>query len=287
MSNRLRRVVVAAVLCLAVAAAFPGRAAARGYDDIVAAGEIVIAVYRDFPPFSSRREGGELAGVDVDLGKAMAERMKLKPVFMELTAGESVDDDLRNAVWKGHYLEHRVADVMLHVPADRQFALRNANVVIFAPYFRERVVVARDPERVNSRDDVDIFAQEKVGVELASLADAYLSGRLAGRGAGGNVVHFPTIAKAAEALTRGEVAAVMGTESELAAALGERGRDFPMGPLSTPGLSKPWWDLGLAVKDSNRQLGYAIEDVMGQLRRDGIVAAIFHRHGLPYLVAED
>ena len=282
MSSRLFHIVVAAAVGLALA----GPAVVRGYDDIVAAGEIVVAVYRDFPPFSDR-VGGELAGVDVDLGKAIAERLKLKPVFMELTAAETVDDDLRNAVWKGHYLERRVADVMLHVPVDRQFAQRNTNVVLAAPYFRERVVVARNPERVNSRDDVDVFAQEKVGVELASLADVYLTGRLAGRGASGNVVHFPTLAKAAEALTKGTVAAVMGTESELAAALGGHGRDFPMGPMPSPGLSKPWWELGLAVKDGNRQLGYALDDVMTRLRSDGTVAAIFHRHGLPYLPPED
>lgn len=282
MSNRLVLIAVAAALWLGLA----GGAAARGFDDITAAGELVIAVYRDFAPFSSR-ESGELAGIDIDLGAAIAARLGLKPVFMELTAGESVDDDLRNAVWKGHYLEHRVADVMLHVPTDRLFARRQTEAVLLAPYYRERVAVARNPERVNSRDDVDVFTEEKVGVELASLADAYLSGRMAQRGRAANVVHFPTLAKAVDALVHGDVAAVMGSESEIAARLGAHGHDFPLGPMACPGLSQTGWDLGLAVKDSNRQLGYALDDVIGQLRADGTIAGIFHRHGLGYLPPED
>jgi len=276
MSNRAAMVLAVLLASLAWA----GGAVARSFDEIMDKGELSVAVYSGFPPFSSRRDG-ELAGVDIDLAKAVAERMKLRPAFMELTAGETVDDDLRNAVWKGHYLDHRTADVMIHVPTDRVFALRNPNVVIFAPYFRERVVVARDPERILAKDDISIFEHERVGVELATLPDAYLTAQLRSSGVA-NVVHFPTIGRAVEALVKGEVAAVMGTESELAAALGDQSARFPLGPMAAPGLSKPWWELGLAVKDSNHQLANAIEDVMAGLKADGTVAAIFRRHGLPY-----
>lgn len=261
---------------------FPSGMAAQAatFDDITEKGVMSVAIYRDFPPFSTRRDG-ELVGIDVDLAKAIGQRMKLAVEFMELTAGETADDDLRNGVWKGHYLERRVADVMLHIPTDRPFALRNTQVVIFGPYFRERVVVARNPDRVVASDSIAIFAEEKVGVELDSLPDLYLTGAEGGR-LGKNVIHYPTIAKAAEALVKGEVAAVMANQSELAAALGNHASAFPMAPMDMPGIVKPSWELGLAVKESNRQLAYAIDDVLTALRKDGTVAAIFQRHRIPY-----
>jgi ABC-type amino acid transport substrate-binding protein len=158
----LRRLALSLFLLLVAPPFAPnGARAAATLDDIMARGELVVAVYRDFPPFSFHT-GGEVAGVDVDLARALAKRLGLKAAIMEVTAGETVDDDLRNAVWKGHYLDHKTADVMVHVPTDRVFMLRNTNAVIFAPYFRERVVVARNPEKVIKSDDISIFEQEKV-----------------------------------------------------------------------------------------------------------------------------
>ncbi|KIL99488.1 amino acid ABC transporter periplasmic substrate-binding protein [Paramagnetospirillum magnetotacticum MS-1] len=261
-----------------------GGASAASLDDIQAKGELTVAVYRDFPPFSSR-QGGKLVGIDIDLAKALAKRLKLKAGFMELTAGESVDDDLRNAVWKGHYLERRVADVMMHVPNDRVFALRNNNAVIFAPYFRERVAVARNPDKVTARDDVTVFERERVGVELATLADVYLTNQLGHRFVA-NVVHFPNLGAAAQALAKGEVAAVMGNQAELTSALSAHGKRFPIGPMTAPGLTQSTWELGLAVKDSNRQLSHPLDDAITRMRADGTIAAIFKRYGLTYLPPE-
>ena len=47
---------------------------ARPLDDIVEDGTIIIAVYRDFPPFSYHRDG-LLVGTDVDLGRVIAKRL--------------------------------------------------------------------------------------------------------------------------------------------------------------------------------------------------------------------
>lgn len=279
---RSDRRLVAGTLALVL---WTGAGVAATLDDIVERGELIIAVYRDFPPFSEERDG-RFHGVDVEIGAALAERLTLKPRFFALTAGETVDDDLRNAVWKGHYLDRRVADVMLHVPTERAFALRQTEAVLFAPYFRERIVVARNPDKVASRDTVAIFAEEKVGVELDSLADLYLTAALGGS-LRANVVHYPSHAKAVDALLAGEVAAVMGAEGEIAAQLAARGTDRPLAPMEAPGLGKASWELGLAVKDSNRDLAYALGDAIASLREDGTVEAIFRRHRLPYHPPEE
>ncbi len=68
---------------------------------------------------------------------------------MELAPDETVEDDLRNAVWKGSYFGSGVADVMMHVPVDRQFAMRNNNVVIFGAYQRETFALGLDPRQID------------------------------------------------------------------------------------------------------------------------------------------
>lgn len=272
-------------IVLALLVSWAGSSSAIGLDAVMEKGELLVAVYRDFPPFSYRRDG-VLAGVDVDLGAALAERLGVRARFFELTAGETVDDDLRNAVWKGHYLDRRVADVMLHVPTERAYALRQTEAVIFAPYYRERIVVARDPERVGGRDSIEVFTQEKVGVELDSLPDFYLTAALGGS-VRANVVHYPTVAGAVDGLIAGEVAAIMATCSEIAARLAERGSDLPVGTMDTPGLSRPGWELGLAVRQDGRDLAWALGDIIAEMRRNGTIAAIFQRHRLPYQAPEE
>ena len=160
------RAVAAAVVLTAATAV---SAAAVPLDDVVARGVVRIAVYRDFPPFSYR-EDGVLKGADVDLGKAIGEKLGLRVDFMELTADETMDDDLRNAVWKGPILGGGVADIMMHVPVNRTFAQRNDLVVIFGAYQRETYAVARDPARVSETAGFPVFQTEKVGVEHGALA---------------------------------------------------------------------------------------------------------------------
>ena len=261
-------------------ALLPFQAQARPYDDVIASGTLRVAVYRDFPPFASGPDNA-LSGIDVDLGAAIARRLGVAVSYMNLTAGETEDDDLRNAVWKGHYLGGGVADLMLHVPVDRILAERNDNVVIFAPYFEERVVVLSDPAQTSGDDLVSAFADHKVGVDLNSLADLYL-GSAFGGSLRANVVHFHSVADAVAALRRVEVAGVVGTKGEIEGALhGDRG-DYRLGPMPMPGLLRTSWPVGMAVKVNAHDLANAIEPIMAAMARDGSLRAIFAAHGLSY-----
>ena len=124
------------LLCLPLA-----QAQVRPYDDIVASGVLKVAVYENFPPYSFQQDG-QARGVDVDLANALAEALGLKAELIWVIPGEKLDDDLRNYIWKGHYLRPKLlADVMLRVPYDRDYTARrndvgelvNEQVVIFAP----------------------------------------------------------------------------------------------------------------------------------------------------------
>ncbi|MFD2782907.1 hypothetical protein ACFS32_19705 [Novosphingobium pokkalii] len=76
-----------------------------------------VAIYQDNAPWSWE-EGGQIKGIDADLGRALAAALGVKADLAIFPAGESVEDDLRNAVWRGGLLGFQAADVMLHVPFD-------------------------------------------------------------------------------------------------------------------------------------------------------------------------
>src|SRR5689334_20651054 len=175
-----------AVLGLVAALAAAAPAAARPLDDVRAAGTVRVAVYSDNAPWSSGgMDGSAPAGIDVDLARAIAGRLGVRIDFLALPAGEAVEDDLRNAIWKGHYLGYGTADVMMHVPVDPAFARRNDNVVIFGPYQRDGFALALDGRRIDpaaaaAPDGLAALAGRRVGVELATLPDYVLMGFRAG-----------------------------------------------------------------------------------------------------------
>lgn len=256
-------------------------ALALSYDEIQDKGEIAIAVYRDFPPFSYRKEG-KLVGIDIDIARHIAQQLDVRLNLIEQTADENVDDDLRNAIWKGHYLGGAVADIMLHVPYDRELALRNNLVVLFGPYLKEEIVAARNIDKLGRDATLALFRYQKIAVELDSLADLYLSGAFGGS-IRPNLLHFKTTEEAGQAALRGETAGLMGPRSQVQYSLLPGLERFDLGRVPTPGLAKTDWLIGVAVKHSYRQLGYAVEDIIASMVRDGDMAAIFQRHRIDYV----
>ncbi len=254
------------------------------YDEIIERGTLEIAVYKNFPPFSSR-EAGKLVGVDIDLGRAIAQKLGVEAVFRELPPGETVNDDLRHAIWKGHYLGMPINDLMLHVPSQREFARRNEMVVIFGSYFQERLVIARNTIKTGETPTLAVFRYEKIGVEIDSLPSFFLTG-FGGGTLRQNVVHFNTVAQAVEAMLREEVAAVFAPRSQIEAALDNPPEKYRVERVLAPGLAQDRWNLGVAVSIQNRQLGYAIDDILTSMSSNGEIEALFERHGLSYSAPE-
>ena len=253
-------------------------------DAIHKRGRLKVAVYNNFPPYSDAGKG-----IDVELGQALAAKLGLQAEIIGFMAGEDMGDDLRNMVWKGHYLGTQPADVMMHVPVDPYLAKANDKVRIFGAYHREALALARRPERVRQAPSgsaavaLEVFTREKIGVETASLADSFLLGVLNGR-LRDNVVHFKTVGEAAQALAAGQVAAVLATRAELEAALKGQ-RELPVEPVSFPELKVDSWPLGMAVKVEEQALADAIAAALAELKRDGSLAEIFRRHGISHLPA--
>lgn len=274
-----RRAFLAGLGGLMLAGALPARAAPEL--ELQQPGRLRIAVYTDFPPYSDKGHG-----IDVAIGEALAKRLGLAAEVFAVKADDNMSDDLRNMVWKGHYLGLQPGDVMLHVPADNYLAKQNPQVRIFAPYHVETVAVLRNPARVppvtgSAAKALEAFTREKIGVETGSLSDSFLLSVLNGR-IRENVVHFHSVAEAVAALKRDEIAAVMATRAEIEAARGDL-TNYPLEPVVMPELRISSWPLGLAVKADHPNLANALQTAMHDLRQDGTLAEIFNRHGISYM----
>ena len=274
MKNKSLRALLLAA-CLAAAGI---ASSAADVPDTQTPGRLRVAVYADFPPYSAKGKG-----IDIEIGKELARRMGMEPEVIEYTADEDMSDDLRNMVWKGHYLGTRPADVMLHVPVDKHLAENNDQVRIFAPYHVESLAVARDPKRIppvtgSAARALEAFTREKIGVETASLADDFLMSVMNGR-LRENVMHFTTVAQAVQAMKQGQIGAVMAARTEVESAVGT-GTAYEISAVTMPELRIKGWALGLAVKAGNDPLAEALGKAMQEIDRDGTLAKIFTDNGV-------
>ena len=255
------------------------QALADELEAIRAKGEIRVALYNDFPPYSSSGKG-----IDVELAKAIAARLGVRADLVWFNADENMDDDLRNMIWKGHYLGGRTAQLMMHVPVDPVLAENNDKVRIFAPYHREQLAFARNTLRIPNlagMAGLEAFTREKVGVETATLADDFLMGAFGGR-IRDNVVHFRTLDEAAAALKSGRVAAVMAPYGELQGTVGGSVPNISVQPFRPTGLAVSSWNVGVAVKRDNPELAEAVAEALRALQAEGAVQRIFEVQGITH-----
>ena len=271
------------------------QAEARKYDDIIDSGFITIAVYSEFPPYSYR-ENGIPKGIDVEIGKLIAESMGLRPHWFWVVADETLDDDLRNSIWKGHYLGGGVADFMMRVPYDKEFEhktdgygqLQNEFIVLTGPYQQESWALARNTKKLAKLPNLAPLQYEKIGVELDSAPDFFLSTVFGGRLIN-SIKHYSNISLATDALLDKRISAVAGMKGQLEWNIGENSEKASQGNfvVSDEGIGQ-WprrkWDIGLAIKHTYRQLGYALEEEIDKLVKGGKMEAIFKRYHMQYTI---
>lgn len=259
-------------------------------EEILAKGRIKVAVYEDFRPFSYLH-GGKLVGIDVDIAQRIADKLGLRLELMAVQADENVDADLRNHIWRGPRIGARsegsiavdaVANLMLHIPYNKELDIRNELAVLFSPYFEDQVTIARDPEQFDS-GEFSLFDLEgkEIGVELDTLSDFYLSSTWGGKLRPG-LERFRRPDDGMTALMAGEIAAFMGPVSQIEGALGKHREDFDFNPTPLPGLAIDSWTIGAAVRENARDLRWEAGDIIDAMVRNGEMASIFSQYGVVY-----
>ncbi|WP_299044823.1 transporter substrate-binding domain-containing protein [uncultured Tateyamaria sp.] len=251
-------------------------------DEIQDQGHMLFAVYEDYPPYSWE-EGGEPMGVDVEIARIIADDLGVEARFNFVAAGENLDADLRNNIWRGALIGGRIANVMMRIPYDSAFKCRVEQVVFTGQYAGESIAIAYDKATYPDEKPVPAYFRfDTVGVENDSISDFYLSGFVGGQ-LQPNIRRFPTTAAAMEALNAGEVKAVMGSLGELEYGLSEKSA-VHQPPLA--GFAVSSWTLGVAVNFRYRPLSYSVDDAINFALQDGRIPAIFEAYGLTHQVPE-
>ncbi|MGB1033484.1 MAG: transporter substrate-binding domain-containing protein, partial [Primorskyibacter sp.] len=184
-------------------------------------GHMLFAVYEDYPPYSWQ-EAGVPRGVDIDIARIIAQDLGVEARFNFVSAGENLDADLRNNIWKGALIGGRIANVMMRVPYDSAFKCRVEQVVFTGQYAQESIAIAYDTA-IYEDDDKPVpayFRYDTVAVENDSISDFYLSS-FAGGQVSGKVQRFPDMTEAMAALNAGQTNAAMGPLGQLEYGLSE------------------------------------------------------------------
>lgn len=262
---------------------------ARSYDDIIKSNEIIVAVYNDFAPFSYQ-ENGQAKGLDIEIAKHIAQQLGVSLTFRWMTADETVEDDLRNNLWKGHYLKRSVADLMLRVPYDKAYTeLRDdigervhAQVHMFAPYHTESWKIAFNNKKIDHVSTMAVFQYHDIGVEIDSIPQFYLMSVFNGR-MRNKTKQFASLPLAISALQAQKVDAVMGLRTQVSFYQHQLASpQFQLAANAFPMIGKQQWDIGMAVKNDYRQLGYVIADIVEAMIKQGLMQNIFAKYSAIY-----
>lgn len=234
-------------------------------------GFVSIAVYQDMPPFNV---GG--SGIDVDIAKGIAKGLGVSLTLTPFTAGENMEDDLRAMVWRGHYLGFGPADVLMHVPVDAPLMQASPRVSIFGAYYRERLAIARNLQKVPTMGSLADFKGHRIAVPGQSLAGWLLIGSDSGAWRDQLDTKQVDGTHAAKALLSGQVAGAAGHASELESVLAGDAR-FAIEPLPLPRM-RDGWPIGCAVRRESSDLAQAVRQVVEQMNDSGTMRAIFASH---------
>ncbi|MFT7776443.1 substrate-binding periplasmic protein [Roseateles sp.] len=255
-----------------VATAWGTQAGATTLAQVRERGRLIVGLYEDMPPFNVKGKG-----IDVELGQALAEAIGVKFSPLPFNADENMADDLRNMVWKGHYLGYGPADVLMHVPVDRPLIDATPQARIFGPYYRERVMLARRVDDLPVLDNLSQLGARKVAVPGQTLAGWLMIGADGGAYREQLLTQWKDGCEAARALQRGEVAAAAGLASELEAVLAGDAA-YRIEPLPSPRAPREGWAAGMAVKRDATGLAEALQEALNGLTQSGRVGEIFAKY---------
>ncbi|KQS83272.1 amino acid ABC transporter substrate-binding protein [Rhizobium sp. Leaf453] len=256
----------------------------RDFDRIIAEGWIEFAVYADYAPWSYE-EKGRTVGVDIEIGRLIAKALGVEAKFRLVGAGENLEADLLNYVWKGAAIGGRVSDVMLHVPYDSALVCRIEQVTFTGQYATENIAIAyRAAEYEEKGPTPPFFRFDPVAVENDSIADFYLTSLI---GPVDKIHRYSSAAAAMEGLADGETKAAMGPRAELEAGVVRHpDQGLKVHSPSLVGFARGSWTVGVGVNFQHKDLAYAVDEAIANALADGQIADIFKQHGLTFTVPQ-
>ncbi len=185
--NTLARTAAAALTGLALMAGAASAQNTLTLEDIQAAGKVRVGVLIDFPPFGIMNESNEPDGLDIDVAKALAEKMGVEIEIVPVTGPNRIP-----------YLQTGQIDLVIASLAIT--AARSEQVLFSDPYSAiQSVMYARKDLDISSYDDLGGL---RIGVARASPQDTIVTEEAA---EGTQIQRFDEISAVYQAALAGQV----------------------------------------------------------------------------------
>ncbi|MEE3487241.1 MAG: transporter substrate-binding domain-containing protein [Bulleidia sp.] len=218
--------------------------------DIQDAGKIRIGLEGDWQPFSYHDESDTLVGYDVEVAKAVAEKL-------------GVEADITEAPWDGLLtgLDTGVYDIVVNgvdVTEERQKAFGFSD-----PYAYDHVdlVTLADNTDIRTFDDLKgRTSANSTGSTYAELGEQY----------GATVSNVPTLAETMELVLNGTVDATINADTSVQDYLKTTGETRLKVAAQTDDVT----EYAIPMKKGSDSLREAVNDALKQLREDGTLAEL-------------
>ncbi|MBO5935621.1 MAG: transporter substrate-binding domain-containing protein [Clostridia bacterium] len=223
-------------------------------------GVLVMATNAAFPPYEFV-EGGEYAGIDVEIAGKIAEKLGMTLEIKDVEFGSII-----GGVQTGKF------DIGMAGMTVTPTRLESVN---FSTTYATgiQVVIVAEGSSITSLDDLVGDGSMKFGVQQDTTGDIYASSSVEDGGYGEeNVVRYKTGADAVQALKTGKVDAVI-IDNEPA-------KSFVAANEGLKILDAEWAveDYAIAIAKENTELLTAVNNALAELEADGTIADIIAKY---------
>ncbi len=220
-------------------------------EDVQKAGKLIVGVEGTYPPFTYHDDAGDLVGFDIEVAKAVAEKLGVEAEFVE-----SGWDSLLAGVDSGR-LDTVINEVGISEEREEKYDFSD-------PYFyiQSQVVVKSDNDSIHSAEDLD---GKKVATNVTNIHVPWYESK------GAEVVSIDTSGEAADMLLSDRVDFISFNTVILADYL----KEHPEAPMKVAfAVPDSEEKIAIPVRKGETALLDAINQALKELREDGTLAGI-------------
>lgn len=251
MKNWLKTLCLVPLTAVALMGTAPARAADL-LDTVKSAGVLKIGIEGTYPPFNYRAADGQLEGFDVDVAKAVAERLGVKPVFVT-TEWSGIIGGL--VAGKFDVIVNQVA-----ITDERKRSLDFSQPYTFSA---AQLIQRKDDKR--EFNSLDALKGHKLGVSLGSNYDNLAKGV-----PGIDVRTYPGAPEYLRDLSAGRIDAALNDRLMLAYLI--KTSNLPLRPGAV--LQGANQSVGIPFRKGNPKFAKAIDDALSSMKQDGSLGKI-------------
>ncbi len=246
-----------AILLLVLILALCASAQADLLDEVRSRGKLVIATEGAWSPWTFHDESDQLVGFDVDVARAIAEKLGVDAEFVECP-------------WESIFLgiDSKMYDMASNCVAITEERSLKYDFTQPYAYLQTALIVRGDNDQIHSFDDLaGRRTANSIGSTYAMLGESY----------GAVIDNVSTLAQTLDLVLSGRADATLNAELSFYDYM----KEHPDANLKIVALSPNPEKVGIPVRKGNEAFLSALNDAISALREDGTLKTISHRYFTP------